>query len=100
MGVAGAETNSGTVPSMPSGTRPQVAYGSGPGAAPLGPSSGGRRFESSTEDYQFSVADNPEDIESVVEQLQARKRILEHRREARISAAPIDRSLRTEEKTA
>ncbi len=39
----------------------------------------GARFESSTADYQFSVADEPEAIESVITQLQARKTILERR---------------------
>lgn len=76
---------SGMVSSMPSGPRPQgglsPTFERGLGTPSHGPVGGGRRFESSTEDYQFSVADEPEAIESVVEQLQARKRILERRRE-------------------
>jgi len=71
----------GTIPAMPSGA------GSSNGGSPstlggLGASTGsgagaGDRFASRTAEYEFSVADDPDTIESVIEQLQARKRSLE-----------------------
>jgi hypothetical protein len=65
----------GMAPS-PSTAPPPRTFGS---SAPP-PPAGGTRFESSTTDYQFSVADEPEAIESVIDQLQARKNVLERRR--------------------
>jgi hypothetical protein len=73
----------GMVGPMTSGARPSgmpiPTISHAHSATPL---AGGRRFAVSTEDYEFSVADEPETIGDVVEQLQAHKRALERRREA------------------
>ncbi len=75
----------GTVPSMRDAGRPvNVTQPPGMGAGgshSYHPESGVKRFESSTEDYQFSVVDELDAIESLAGQLEARKKVLERRRD-------------------
>jgi hypothetical protein len=50
------------------------------GAMSRGAETGGSRFSSTTEDYEFTVADDMEAIDSLIDQLQSRRKALERKR--------------------
>lgn len=73
-----------TLPTMSGGTKPMAAgpsFGRGPGDVRAQPT-GGDRFASSTTDYEFSVADDTDAIDSLIDQLQSRKKALERKQKS------------------